>query len=175
MAASRDAPIERLPEELVLNIAYLLPDSATPSHLKNLSLVSRQFRPAAQEALHTTASLSSSCNCHPRVNAMARLLRTLLARVDLGAKVRTLRFRTVRKNVSEVYREQNFDLPAVRLQCLALLEKLGYRKAHPWWRSLENSIESAFGGVLLILVPNLTELDFWVCDIVIRLFTSLRD
>ena len=156
--------IYRLPEELLLQIASQLPDSAVPKHLKNLCLVSNKFRPAAQEALHSVAKLFVSCGCHPKVNTVVKLLRTLFDRPDLASKIRTLRFRTVRKNIAQLYTEQGFDLAALRVQCLSKLQELGYRKTHPWWCSINNSVESAFAGLLLILLPNLTHLDFWVKD-----------
>ncbi|KAF2854310.1 hypothetical protein T440DRAFT_486886 [Plenodomus tracheiphilus IPT5] len=159
-----EPPISRLPEELLLLIAVHLPDSGTPQHLKNLSLVSRKFRPAAQEALHAIAKLSLSCGCHPKVNAAVKLLRTLLDRPDLASKVRVLRFRTVRKNIAKFYESQGFDLSSLRDCSLSRLQELDYGKSHPWWRSIENAIESAFAGLLLVQLPNLVHLDFWVKD-----------
>lgn len=157
-------PLDQLPEELLLQVALQLPDSGTPKHLKNLSLTSRKLRPTAQEALHTTARLAISCGCHPKVNAIVRLLRTLLDRPDLAGKVRTLRFRAVRKRVEKLYAENGFELPAFRDRCISKLEELGYQSTHPWWRSIKNSVESAFGGLLLALLPNLIDLDFWIKD-----------
>ncbi|KAH7390511.1 hypothetical protein BKA66DRAFT_510598 [Pyrenochaeta sp. MPI-SDFR-AT-0127] len=156
--------IYKLPEELLLQIAFQLPDSATPKHLKTLCLTSKTIRPAAQEALHTTAKLSISCGCHPKVNPVVKLLRTLFERPDLAPKVKTLRFRTVRKNIARLYEEQSFDLQRLRARCLLELKVLGYNPTHPWIRSLDNGIESAFAGVLLILLPNLNHLDLWVKD-----------
>ncbi|KAJ8112681.1 hypothetical protein OPT61_g5006 [Boeremia exigua] len=157
-------PLEQLPEELLLQIASYLPDSGTPRHLKNLSLTSRHLRPIAQESLFTKAKLSICCGCHPKVNALIRLLRTLLDRPDLATKVRTLRFRAVRKGVEKVYAENGFDMPVFRDRCISKLEELGYHSTHPWWRSINNFIESAFGGLLLAVIPNLTEVDFWIKD-----------
>lgn len=156
--------VYRLPEELLLQIALQLPDSATPQHLKNMCLVSSKIRPAAQEALHSVAKLFVSCGCHPKVNTVVKLLRTLFERPDLASKIRTLRFRTVRKNIAQLYYEQGFDLAALRVRCLSKLKQLGYKKTHPWWCSISNSVESAFAGLLLVLLPNLTHLDFWVQD-----------
>ena len=156
--------IEQLPEELLLQIAFHLPDSADPRHLKNLCLVSRRFGPAAQETLHATAKLSISCGCHPTVNPFLKLLRTLFDRPDLASKVRTLRVRTVRKDVAKLCAAQNFSLQLLRSRSLAKLAELGYKKSHPWHRTIQNSIESGFAGLLLIMLPNLTHLDFWVKD-----------
>lgn len=128
------------------------------------SRVSRKFLPAAQEALHTIAILFVSCGCHPEVNALMKLLRTLFDRPDLASKVRVLRLRTVRKSIAKLYDEQNFDLPALRTRSLSKLRDLGFQKSHPWWRSIENAIESSYAGVLFVLLPNLTSLDFWVKD-----------
>ncbi|KAF3034318.1 hypothetical protein E8E12_004601 [Didymella heteroderae] len=157
-------PLDQLPDELLLQVALRLPDSATPKHLKNLSLTSRKLRPIAQEALHTTARLAISCGCHPKVNAVVKLLRTLLDRPDLASKVKTLRFRAVRKRVERLYAESGFELIAFRDRCISKLEELGYRSNHAWWRSINNCIESAFGGLLLALLPNLIDLDFWIKD-----------
>jgi hypothetical protein len=163
-APSAGTPIHQLPEELVLQIASHLPDSADPRHLKNLCLVSRRFHPAAQEILHATAKLLISCGCHPKVNPLLKLLRTLFDRPDLASKVRFLRIRTVRKNVAKLCSEQGFCLQPLRARCLAKLEELGYPKSHPWHRTIQNSIESGLAGLLLIMLPNLTHLDFWVKD-----------
>lgn len=157
-------PLDQLPEELLLEIAFQLPDSATPKHLKNLSLTSRKLRPIAQEALHTTARLAISCGCHPKVNAVVKLLRTLLDRPDLASKVKTLRFRAVRKRVERLYAENGFELLAFRDRCISKLEELSYQSTHAWWRSINNCVESAFGGLLLALLPNLIDLDFWIKD-----------
>jgi hypothetical protein len=164
MAPSAGTPIDELPQELLLQIATHLPDSATPRDLKNLCLVSRRFLPIAQEVLHTTAKLLISCGCHPKVNPLLRLLRTLFDRSDLALKVKTLRVRTVRKNVAKLCAEQKFSLQTLRKRSLAKLEELGYAKSHPWHRTIQNSIESGFAGLLLIMLPNLIHLDFWVKD-----------
>ena len=157
-------PLEQLPEELLLQVALYLPDSGTPKHLKNLSLTSRKLRHIAQEALFTTARLAITCGCHPKVNAVVKLLRTLLDRPDLASKIKILRFRAVRKRVDRLYAEQGFELPRFRDQCTSKLKELGYQLTHPWWRSIDNSVESAFGGLLLALLPNLADLDFWIKD-----------
>jgi hypothetical protein len=157
-------PLDQLPEELLLQVAFHLPDSATPKHLKNLCLTSRKLCYIAQEALHTTAKLSISCGCHPKLNAVVKLLRTLLDRPDLASKVKTLRFRAVRKRVDILYAKQGFELEELRETCVSKLEELGYKSTHPWWRSVNNYIESSFGGLLLTILPNLTDLDFWIKD-----------
>ena len=175
MASPSGSPIQRLPDELLLHIASQLPDSGTPKHLKSLCLVSRRFYPAAQEALHSVAKLAVACGCHPEVNGVVKLLRTIFDRPDLAAKIRSLRFRTVRKNIAKVYEDQGFDLPAIRQQCLSKIATLGYGKKHPWWRSLENSIESAFAGVLLVQIPYLATLDFWVSTDSMRPLHSVND
>lgn len=163
MALPFDAPIHKLPEELLLQIATHLPDSAAPRSLKSLCLTSRKFRAAGQEVLHTVAKLSISCGCHPKVNPLLRLLRTLFDRPDLATQVKSLRIRTVRKNVAKICEEQGFSLAPLRTRSLARLEELGYKK-HPWHKTIQNSIESGFAGILLLLLPNLTHLEFWVKD-----------
>jgi hypothetical protein len=163
MALPANPPIYNLPEELLLHIASHLPDAAAPRSLKSLCLTSRKFRAAGQEVLHTVANLAISCGCHPKVNPLLRLLRTLFDRPDLASHVKTLHIRTVRKNIAKLCEEQGFSLPPLRRRSLAKLEELGYTK-HPWHRTIQNSIESGFAGVLLILLPNLTHLEFWVKD-----------
>jgi hypothetical protein len=164
MEPSDDPAIHHLPEELLLQIASHLPDSAAPTPLKNLCLTSRRFRAAAQEALYTTAKLYVACGCHPKVNSLLRLLRTLFARPDLATQIKTLRVRTVRKNVAELCRAQDFDLVSLRTRSLERLEELGCTASHPWYRTIQNSIESGFAGLLLVLLPNLTHLEVWVKD-----------
>ena len=163
MALPADPPIYKLPEELLLQIVSHLPDSDAPKSLKHLCLTSRKFRAAGQEVLHTVAKLSISCGCHPKVNPLLRLLRTLFDRPDLATQVKTLRIRAVRKNVAKLCEDQGFSLTSLRTRSLAKLEELGYMK-HPWYRTIQNSIESGFAGVLLVLLPNLTHLEFWVKD-----------
>jgi hypothetical protein len=157
-------PLEQLPAELLLQIALHLPDSSTPSHLKNLSLTSQALRPIAQEALFTTAKLCTCCRCRPKANALIKLLRTTLERPDLACKVKTLRFQAVRKPVDKLHTEPGFDLADLRDRCILKLEELGFQQTHPWWRSINNSIESSFGGLLLALLPQLTDVDFCVKD-----------
>ncbi|KAF1938251.1 hypothetical protein EJ02DRAFT_354953 [Clathrospora elynae] len=164
MALLADAPIYRLPEELLLQIAASLPDSGKPTHLKNLCLVSSRVRAAAQEALHTTVKLAVSCGCHPKVNPVLKLLRTLFDRPDLASKTKTLRLVTVRKDVAKLCEGHSFDLQLLRTRSLARLGDLGYTKSHLWHRTIQNSIESGFAGLLLALLPNLVHLDFWVKD-----------
>jgi hypothetical protein len=163
--APPDGPvIHRLPDELLLQIASHLPDSAAPMSLKNLCLTSRKFRALAQEALYTAAKLYVSCGCHPKVNSLLRLLRTLFDRPDLATQIKTLRIRTVRKNVATLCEEHDFNLVCLRMQSLAKLEEMGYTASHPWHRTIQNSIESGFAGLLLVLLPNLAQLEVWVKD-----------
>ena len=157
-------PLEQLPAELLLQIARHLPDSSTPSHLKNLSLTSRALRPVAQEALFTTAKLCNCCRCRVKANALLKLLRTMLERPDLACKVKSLRFQAVRKPVEKLYTDKDFDSADLRNRCILKLEELGFQQTHPWWRSINNSIESSFGGLLLALLPQLTDVDFCVKD-----------
>lgn len=95
---------------------------------------------------------------------MLRLLRTLLDRPDLARKVRVLRFRAVRRNIGDLYESQGFELSTLRTRSLLRLQELGYAKGHSWWRSIENFVESAFAGLLLVQIPNLVHADFWVKD-----------
>lgn len=157
-------PLHQLPEELLLQIALHLSAHVAPKHLKSLCLVSRKLRPTAQEALITTAKLAICCGCHAKVNPLIKLLRTILERPDLATKVKSLRFRAARKRIDKSYAEQGFDLVVLRDRCISKLEELGFFPSHPWWRSINNSIESAFGGLLLALLPNLIELDCWIKD-----------
>jgi len=164
MTPHDDPPIYQLPEELLLHVASYLPDAAAPTTLKDLSLTSRRFRSVAQDALYTTVKLSMSCGCHPKVSSLLRLVRTLLGRADLATKIRTLRIGTIRKNVAKLCEQQDFDLASLLARSLAKLEQMGYPASHPWHRTVRNSIESGFAGLLLVLLPNLTHLEVWVKD-----------
>jgi len=145
-------------------MALRLPDSSTPSHIKNLSPTSRGLRPIAQEALFTTAKLCVCCGHCPKGNALIKLLRTVLERPDLSCKVKSLRFQAVRKPVDKLYAEQGPGLADLHNRCILKLEELGFQQTHPWWRSINNFIESSFGGLLLALLPQLTDVDFCVKD-----------
>ena len=160
----------RLPEELLLKIAYQLPDSSDPVHLKNLCLVSKLLMPAAQEILHNDVTLCTNKQAtvghrnNAGVNPALRFLRTILDRPDLAVKVKALWFKTTRADIAKGCMENQFDVSALRLRCALTLEKLGYCKTDLWVRALENSIESAFMGLLFVLIPNLTRLDFVASD-----------
>ncbi len=165
MANAEEAPIFRLPEELLLRVAFSLPNSFEPKHLKNFCLASKQFRPAAQEALHRFILLGDWFDYNflgNAINPAIKLLRTLIDRPDLATKVRFLVLRALQSDVSMIYAKLKFDLQALRSRCLRQLENLGCEKIHPWCRSLENSIESAFVGVLLVLLPNITHADLMI-------------
>ncbi|KAI4704834.1 hypothetical protein J4E89_009419 [Alternaria sp. Ai002NY15] len=164
MTPHDDPPIYQLPEELLLHVASYLPDAAAPTTLMDLSLTSRRFRSVAQDALYTTVKLSMSCGSHPKVSSLLQLLRTLLDRADLATKIRTLRVGTIRKNVAKLCEQQDFDLASLRMRSLAKLEQMGNSASHPWHRTIRNSIESGFAGLLLALLPNLTHLEVWVKD-----------
>ncbi|KAF2999335.1 hypothetical protein E8E13_005437 [Curvularia kusanoi] len=83
---------------------------------------------------------------------------------ELAEAVNALVKLLLRKPVDKLYAEQGFKLADLRDRCILKLEELGYQQTHPWWRSINNSIESSFGGLLLALLPNLTDVDFWVKD-----------
>ena len=70
----------------------------------------------------------------------------------------------MRKPVDKLYPEHGTDLADLRNRCILKLEELGFQQTHPWWRSINNSIESSFGGLLLALLPQLTDVDFCVKD-----------
>ena len=138
-------------------IANQLPDSTNAQHLKNLCLVSKTVRSAAQFALHRVAKPTSSIN-------LLKLLRTVLERQDLTLKIHTLCFRAVRKNVRNLHRDADAVIDEVRRSSLVQLSKSGFPETHAWYRSIANGIESAFAGLLLVSLPALKHLDFWIQD-----------
>jgi hypothetical protein len=167
MGATKMPAIYNLPDELLLQTTdYLRAHQSAEQlrHLRQLCLVSKKLLPIAQEQLYAGAILPISCGCHPKVSAAVQLLRTLLDRADLAPKVKALRFSIVRRAIGTLYEEQGFAIEKVREKCFTKLSKLGYDAGHPWRAALENDLESAYGGVLLSLLPNLEKLDFAAKD-----------
>jgi hypothetical protein len=161
------ATIYRLPDELLLQItAHLRAKKSAAQHssLRQLCLVSKKLLPIAQEQLYTAVVLPIPCGCHPGVNAAVQLLRTLLDRPKLACQIKGLRFSIVRRKVGTLYQSHGFDLCEVRGKCLAKLTEYQFAAGHPWRAALQDDFESAYGGVLLSLLPNLDELDFAVKD-----------
>ncbi|KAJ4353909.1 uncharacterized protein N0V89_005640 [Didymosphaeria variabile] len=171
MAQPQAPAIYRLPPELLLQIAgHLRAETASDLvHLRNLCLVSKKLLPVAQEQLYANAELPNACGCHPTVNSAVQLLRTLLERPELAPHVKSLRFSVVRRNVGRLYQDEypkkNLDLPALRDLCAVQLHKLGYGEGHPWSASLGNNVESAYAGLLLCVLPNLTKLQYTVKEL----------
>lgn len=160
---STDKPaIYKLPDELLLQITTNL--GGNLSHLRNLCLVSKKLYLITQDEFYANAILPVSCGCHPSINAAVQLLRTLIERPELAVKVKALRFSIVRRSVAQLYSSKGFQLPEVRQECLSRLSKLGFNEDHLWWTSVSNDVESAYGGVLLTMLPNLLKLDFFVKD-----------
>ena len=95
---------------------------------------------------------------------MLRLLRTLFDRPDLAAKVKSLRIGPTRENIVKICQAQRFPLESLRAQSLMKLGELGYTKSHPWSRTIQNSSQLGFAGVLLTLLPALHDLGIWVMD-----------
>jgi hypothetical protein len=146
MATTIQPPIYRLPDELLLSIArcFRVEKSSTElDPLRNLCLVSKRLYLIARDKLYACAYLPVSCGCHPCVNAVVQLLRTLLQRPELAAKIKGLRCSVVRRSIGKLYREKNFNLTPIREGCFKQLTTLGYHKEDPWWISLVNNIESA--------------------------------
>lgn len=101
------------------------------------------------------------------MNAILKLLRTVYDRPDLAVKVKILKFKTFRKSIGVIASDHGVDVDDLRRRGLTVLKKMGYSLRHPWWRSIENTIESAFAGLLLLELPNLSTLNFCVQDHVI--------
>ncbi|CAI6333135.1 unnamed protein product [Periconia digitata] len=159
-----EAHIHRLPDELLLQIAGYFRGTTTSAMLSclyNLRLVSKRFLPVAQDELYAGAYLPVTCGCHPCVNAAVQLLRTLLSRPDLAAKVKVLRFVACNKSITKLYRDKGYNLKPIRDLCLQKLALLGCTSKDNVWRvCLHNDVESAYAGVLLTLLPNLETLRF---------------
>ncbi|KAF2114530.1 hypothetical protein BDV96DRAFT_688046 [Lophiotrema nucula] len=152
--------LETLPDELLLNITSSLP---TPG-LKEFCLVSGKVRPIVQDVLYRDINVRGFGHYHPGVNRMMSLLGTLLSRPDLALKVDSLCFRTVRKNFRKQYEDHAFDFAGLQEMCLGRLKELGHGEGDPWHTMFKASIESAFAGLLLALVPNLATLDLAIFD-----------
>jgi len=159
MIFSDNPPIYQLPDELLLHVASYLFDPFTYTDLKNLSLVSHKFHPAAQETIYRTLLL----DLFSRI-AVPRLLRTLFDRPDLAAKVKTVRIGPTRQSTVKICEAQGFPLEFVRARSLMKLGELGYTESHPWSRTIQNSLHSGFAGVLLTLLPALGDLSILVAD-----------
>jgi hypothetical protein len=103
------------------------------------------------------------------VNAAVQLLRTLLERPALSQHVKSLRFSVVRRNIGKLYQDEypkkHLDLLALRALCTSQLSELGYSERHPWMASLRNNVESAYAGLLLCVLPNLTKLQYSVKEL----------
>ncbi|PVI04019.1 hypothetical protein DM02DRAFT_586823 [Periconia macrospinosa] len=157
--------IYRLPTEILLQIAgYLGATKDQPLRLQDLCRVSKKLLPIAQSELYANAYLPFTCGCHPCVNPAVQLLRTLLQRPDLAAKVKALRFFATNQTITKLYKQKNFRLKSLRDECLWRLTEYGYTSKldNPWRRCLLNDVESAYVGVLLTLLPNLETLRFQV-------------
>ncbi|KAF2251709.1 hypothetical protein BU26DRAFT_516484 [Trematosphaeria pertusa] len=156
-------PLYRLPNELLLHVAEHV-DAAEVADLLSLSQVSKRVRPIAEDLLYRCVKLGPPQIDEPAANGMPRLLLTILTRPELAEKMRALQFVTVRKNLCGAYHMAGLDFEQLRLLSLAKLVALGYKKGHPWHRMVEASIESAYGGLLLAILSNLTTLDVAVLD-----------
>lgn len=167
MAQNEEPAIYSLPDELLLQITDSLRARTSAEqlqHLAKLCLVSKKLLPIAQEQLYTASILPISCGCHPKVSSAVQFLRTLLDRPDLAPKVKALRFSIVRRRIGKLYSSKGFNLTPIRDKCFAKLGEFGYDSRHPWWTCLHNDLESAYGGVLLSILPNLDRLDFAAKD-----------
>ena len=125
--------------------------------------VSKRMRFITEGVLYQNVEVSPGYSHNPGTNKMAQLLRTLLNRPELGLKIRYLSFQTIRRNFSAFYEKNGFQFYDLRQKSLTQLEKMGYM-GHPWYRMVEASIESAYAGLLLTLVPKLCDLNFVVYD-----------
>ncbi|RMZ70999.1 Drug resistance [Pyrenophora seminiperda CCB06] len=170
-----------LPDELFLMVISFLPQSDGTENLgdgtmdlrnlcrvgtmdlRNLCLVSHKVRSIAQGALHSTVKIPDRITLQEQSLAL-KLLRTLFDRPDLALKIRDLSISASRQDITKPCEECGFELEPLRTQCLMRLGDLGYKRSHPWYRTIQNSIESGFVGVLLTLVPRLTRLGCWTTE-----------
>ncbi|KAF2114529.1 hypothetical protein BDV96DRAFT_647231 [Lophiotrema nucula] len=151
--------LELLPDELLLQVARQLEDG----DLATCSRVSRKVRSIAQDILYRDIELEGHCFMSG-AGKVALFLRTLIERPDLAQKVDTLQFLTSRRNVTGELKDHGVEFGEIRQLALNKVDELGYGKDHPWCRMMGVSINSAFGGLLLVLVPHLRGLTFGVYD-----------
>jgi hypothetical protein len=75
-------------------------------------------------------------------------------------RVKKLSFGAAREDMQALYSYNKPVFQELREQSLSKLEELGYQECDPWHLLLDAEIESAYGGLLLALVPNLLDLQF---------------
>ena len=57
-----------------------------------------------------------------------------------------------------MHEKTEFDFSGLRKRCQQKLEELGFQEGEAWRNMIDVSIESAYGGLLLCLIPNLIRL-----------------
>lgn len=167
MASSHEPPIEKLSNELLLQIAgwverlkiYSPKIGTTTSRrtLLNLAIVSKRMYPIAQDTIFRNVDLRFW-----KVNNVQLLhfIRTLLFRPELGLLVRKLSLCLG----PPLDRKQLLHFKELQKSALAKLEALGFKKGTPWYTSIKEREESAYGGLALALVPNLVEFHLECCS-----------
>ncbi|KAF2714417.1 hypothetical protein K504DRAFT_456636 [Pleomassaria siparia CBS 279.74] len=161
-----------LPTELLFQIAEYLENPPDPSDLVALTKVSRSLRPVAEEYLYRKVHVRG-VRTNDLDSDMPLLLRTLLERPDLGKRIRTLAFRTKRIRIDRMTQlsirrsttaPHRLNSGTLLSDSIAALSTMGYSATHPWSKMLQSTYESAFGGLLLSIVPRLDTLILCVTD-----------
>jgi hypothetical protein len=168
MGTSSQPLLYSLPNELLLQAAGHL-DSDVKHNLLNLSLVSKLLRPVAQEVLLRNPILdakdersNSWYNKKPERHRVLKFLGAMLVNPALALKVKKLSLEVIDKVVAYDYEEMEVFVK-IQKKSLTRLDEMGYRK-DPWYTMIEEWTESAFGGLLLTLLPNMVDLDIDVCE-----------
>ncbi|KAF2705553.1 hypothetical protein K504DRAFT_460279 [Pleomassaria siparia CBS 279.74] len=156
-----------LPNELLTQIAGCLEEARVPRKMDLVRLVrvSKRMQPIAEDVLYRSANVSAGAKVSCSHNDMLELLRTLLRHPDLGSKIRILNMSTVRRNRARKYeKEGSLNLRELREMSLEKLKELGYGVGCAWYTMVEASIESAFAGLVLALLPKVVDLKLSVLD-----------
>ena len=161
MANSSAPPIYSLATELYYQIANYL-NNDNKYDVLSLLKVSRRFKPVAEAVLYPKIAVYGGEDTDAWSN-MPLFLRTMLDRPDLARKVKSLAFGTMCMNVSDTDLD-HFEENNLREMCLEKILNMGYTKGHPWYQMVVSSFESALGGLLLSVLPNLVQLKLTIFD-----------
>lgn len=171
MGPSSQPLIYSLPNELLLQAAGHL-DGDVKHNLLNLSLVSKVMCPVAQEVLLRSPVLNAKeerlnhwnqvsgfknwDTKQPEQNRVLKFIGALLGNPKLALKVKKLSLEVVDRAIGYEYEDME-TLVKIRKKSLAKLSEMGYGK-DPWNKMIKDWSHSAFGGLLLTLLPNLVDL-----------------
>jgi hypothetical protein len=169
------ASLITLPAELLLQITSHLEDRSGSLH--SLSLVCRELRLIAQEALYTSPTLpcpteEDQSEVIPSDTAPSKafkFLTTLLSRMDFAARVKKLTIACQRRDLQHRRDCHRNRILGAHNQCICgmtntltlakdTLQRMGIDTTN-WSAWIGNCREPSLVGIILYLVPNLTDLD----------------